>query len=91
MHVLDHLTRSVSAGESRSHQANYPNISYLNFIRFAGIKHCAMHSIQRLPPAACRHRRGAAGLPQDISPRVVDALLGGLEQAMVVLEGMAAS
>jgi hypothetical protein len=34
MDVLDHSAHGVSAGGSRTHQANYPNISYLNFIRF---------------------------------------------------------
>ncbi|MEL4890726.1 type II toxin-antitoxin system HipA family toxin [Xanthomonas protegens] len=40
-------------------------------------------------PAAIAEVR--ADLPQDISPRVVDAILGGLEQAALVLEGMPAS
>jgi serine/threonine-protein kinase HipA len=44
--------------------------------------------LARTPAATAEVR---AGPPQDISPRVVDAILGGLEQAVVVLEGMAAS
>ncbi|MBB5886829.1 HipA domain-containing protein [Xanthomonas sp. F1] len=40
-------------------------------------------------PAAIAEVR--ADLPKDISPRVVDAILGGLEQAALVLEGMPAS
>ncbi|WP_267114919.1 hypothetical protein [Xanthomonas sacchari] len=44
MHVPDysasgirHPASGVSAGGSRTHRVIYPNISYLNFIRFAGI------------------------------------------------------
>ncbi|WP_017910958.1 hypothetical protein [Xanthomonas sp. SHU 199] len=40
-------------------------------------------------PAAIAEVR--ADLPQDISPRVVDAILGGIEQAALALEGMPAS
>ncbi|HEY0183303.1 MAG TPA: hypothetical protein VGC09_10900, partial [Rhodopila sp.] len=38
-------------------------------------------------PAAIAEVR--ADLPQDFSPRVADAILGGLEQAAAALEGMA--